>query len=71
MANQDNPTGSIKRLWIVLSACEISLLLVFLIVVFFFRSSRYAVTAFALIAALSILVTIVDIVLRWRFRQRS
>ena len=70
MANQDEATGTVERVWTVLSVCEITLLVAFLVVLVFFRSSRYAVTAFALIAALSILITIVDIALRRRFRRR-
>ena len=70
MANQDEATGTVERVWIILSVCEITLLIAFLAVLVFFRSSRYAVKAFALIAALSILMTIVDIALRRRFRRR-
>jgi hypothetical protein len=70
MTNRDNPTLTIGRFRTILTACEITLFLVFLIVLVFFRSSRYTIIAFTLIGALSILVTIVDIVLRWRFRRR-
>ena len=70
MENRENPLGIIDRVRTILSICEITLLVVFLVVLVFFRSSPYAVTAFALIAALSILMTIVDLVLRRRFRGR-
>ena len=69
MANQDDASGTIERVWTTLSVCEITLLVAFLAVLVFFRSSRYAVTAFALIAALSILITIIDIALKRLFRR--
>ena len=71
MPNQEDATGTVERVWTILGACEITLLVAFLAVLVFFRSSRYAVTAFALIAGLSILITIVDIALRRRFGRRQ
>ena len=68
MAKIDPATGIIDRVRPTLLVCEIVLLLAFLIVLFFFRSSRYAITAFAAIAALSIIVTMVGLALKWRRR---